>query len=67
MDARQGKKHGGSRKYGRNEAKCKRYRAEGRREKNKRRRMKRLEKKYAKNRERRAGYTIKDDSPSNDG
>lgn len=44
---------GGTRKYGRSMAKCKRYREEHRREKNKRRRALKLEKKYAKNKERR--------------
>ncbi len=33
-----GRKHGGSRKIGRNKAKCARYRLEGRREKNAKRR-----------------------------
>lgn len=44
---------GGSRKYGRNLTKCAQYRAEGRREKNKRRRMEKRERKLAKNRARR--------------
>ena len=44
---------GGTRKYGRNVAKCKRYKDEHRREKNKRRRAAKLERKYQKNRERR--------------
>jgi len=43
----------GGRKIGRNLAKCKRYRDENRREKNKRRRALRLKKKYAKNKKRR--------------
>lgn len=48
-----GKSGGGARKIGRNAVKCKRYRTEHRREKNKKRRMDKLERKYAKNRERR--------------
>jgi len=43
----------GGRKIGRNLAKCKRYRDENRREKNKRRRMEKLKRKYAKNKKRR--------------
>lgn len=48
-----GRKSGGSRKVGRNVVKCKRYRDENRREKNKKRKALKLKKKYAKNRERR--------------
>ena len=42
-------KHGkkGSRKIGRNKAKCDRYRSEGRREKNKLRQQRKLEKRLA--------------------
>jgi hypothetical protein len=47
------RKGGGSRKIGRNKKKCERYRLEGRREKNKRRKQLRLQKKYAKNKARR--------------
>lgn len=38
---------GGKKKWGRNKAKCERYRAEGRREKNKARRIARAEKRHA--------------------
>lgn len=38
---------GGKKKWGRNKAKCERYRAEGRREKNKARRIARAEKRIA--------------------
>ena len=37
MGAKSSKSKGGTRKYGRNEVKCARYRREGRREKNKER------------------------------
>lgn len=53
MPEKQKRGSGGQRKVGRNMAKCKRYRDEHRREKNKKRRMDRLERKYAKNREKR--------------
>ena len=42
----------GSRAYGRNKAKCDRYRMRGQREKNKARRMAQRERRYAKKRER---------------
>ena len=45
--------HGGKRKYGKNSDKCKSYREQGRREKNKARRMAKREHKFAKNRAKR--------------
>jgi len=47
------RKSGGSRKIGCNSKKCAKYRLEGRREINKRRRLEKLKKKYAKNKARR--------------
>jgi|TARA_Y100000310_G_scaffold336105_1_gene419804 hypothetical protein len=43
-----GKTGGGSKKYGRNKVKCERYRVEGRREKNQKRRIRRIEKGFQK-------------------
>jgi len=43
-----GRKHGGSRKIGRNKAKCARYRLEGRREKNAKRRKETQKRKESK-------------------
>jgi|TARA_Y100000310_G_scaffold141356_1_gene140808 hypothetical protein len=42
------KKGGGSKKIGRNMEKCKKYRSEGRREKNQKRRARRIEKGFQK-------------------
>ena len=48
MGAKSSKSKGGTRKYGRNEVKCARYRREGRREKNKERKAIKEAKKRAK-------------------
>jgi len=54
---KEGSAHGrgkkGSRAYGRNKAKCERYRVRGRREANKARRMAKRERRYARRRARR--------------
>lgn len=55
------RKSGGSRKIGRNGKKCAKYRLEGRREKNKRRRMEKLKKKYARNKARKIKQERKQD------
>ena len=44
---KQGRKSGGDKKHGRNKVKCARYRAEGRREKNKARRKAKRDRKLA--------------------
>jgi len=49
-----GKSRNGTKKYGRNLAKCKKYRDRGRREKNKARRMAKLAQKFARRKAKRA-------------
>lgn len=51
------RKSGGDKKHGRNRVKCARYRAEGRREKNKARRKAKYERKMARLRARRNNVT----------
>ena len=51
MDTRRKRGKSGARKYGRNEVKCKRYKAEHRREKNKLRKLRKLARKQTNNKQ----------------